>query len=436
MADDSDEPRDRGSEPSYRVYRAGEERSPSRRAARPDGVRGVNDDARDAFGEDSDYKTYRSKPRGLLERLRGEDDDLDALVEHDRERAGGGGAGGRGGGSGRGGLRLPFPSRGRDRRPRARKGITPRRVIKWLVVGVCGWLLLSLVLFLVSAQIQKGKVTDSAKAALASSGYPLTSANNVLILGSDQRPKGTKEPGATTSGPSRSDTIMLWRVGGGKNARLSIPRDTVVNIPGHADLGPQKINAAYAVGGPALAIKTIESYLGIKVNHLIEVDFTNFPKLIDALGGINVKTDRVCSEISGGKQNGGWTLNLRPGTHHLDGEDALTLARTRKNSCNPAEDDITRARRQQDILSGIKGQLTSPGTFFRLPWVSWAAPKAIRTDMGGPTLLGFFAASAVGGTPPVRVLRPTGAITLPDGEDGLSVSDASKEAAVKKFMAG
>lgn len=431
MPDHPDEPDRPGGEPSYRVYRAGEERSAGRREER--GGRDADGAAsgRRAPGDgEPEYTRYRSKPRGLRERFGGGGADDDRVgtpgpagpapggadERFERERAP----------RARRGLRLPGRRRGG-------RGITPGRVVKWLLLAIGGWLALSLVLFLVSAQIQKGKVSDEAKAALTDAGYPLTSPNNVLILGSDQRPSGTKEPGASTAGPSRSDTIMLWRVGGGKSARLSIPRDTVVDIPGH---GRQKINAAYAFGGAALSIDTIEQYLGIPVNHLIEVDFENFPKLIDALGGIDVTTGRVCSEISGGKANGGWTLRLRRGTHHLDGEDALTLARTRKNDCNPAEDDLTRARRQQEILSGIKGQLTSPATFFRLPWVSWAAPQAIRTDMGGPTLLGFFAASAIGGTPPVAVLRPSGAETLPDGGSGLVVSDADKQAAVQAFMDG
>lgn len=423
MSDHPDDPRGPDDEPSYRIYRAGEDRPSGRRSDGPD--RG--EPARPGRGEPApEYTRYRSKPRGLRDRLSGGEERLDELAG---ERRGGTGGGSPGGGGGLPGL----PRRRGGGSGGGRRGITPRRVIKWLLLAIAGWLLLSTVLFLVSAQIQKGKVSDSAKAALTDSGFPLTSANNVLILGSDQRPKGTKEPGASTSGPSRSDTIMLWRVGGGKSARLSIPRDTVVDIPGH---GRQKINAAYAYGGAALTIDTIEQYLGVPINHLIEVDFENFPKLIDALGGIDVTTDRVCSEISGGKANGGWTLNLKRGTHHLDGEQALTLARTRKNSCNPAEDDLTRAKRQQQILSGIKDQLVSPGTFFRLPWVSWAAPKAMRTDMGGPTLLGFFAATAIGGTPPVAVLRPSGAETLPDGGSGLVVSPADKQAAVRAFMDG
>ena len=399
MADDRDDVSRRGEGPAYRVHRSGEA-----------GVRATTTDA--------PYKRYRSKPRGLRERLRGEDAGLDALG---------------GDGPPRGAPGSPRRPRLPGRRRGGRRPITPRRLLLWVALAIGAWLALSLVLFLVSAQIERGKVSDEAKAALKPAGFPLTSPNTILILGSDARPEGSKEPGANPGGPSRSDTILLWRVGGGHAARLSIPRDTVVEIPGH---GEQKINAAYAFGGAALSIRTIESYLGIPINHLVEVDFTNFPKLVDALGGVDVKTGRVCSEINGGRRNGGVTLNLPAGENHLNGRQALALARTRKNSCNPAEDDLTRARRQQQILSAMKGSLLSPTTFFKLPWVSWYTPKTMRTDMGGPTLLGFFAAAATSGSPPVEVLKPSAFVTLPDGSSGLAVSDADRRAAVRRFLDG
>ena len=97
----------------------------------------------------------------------------------------------------------------------------------------------------------------------------------------------------------------------------------------------------------------------------------------------------MISRINGGSRNGGYTLRLNPGKNHLDGKQALALARTRKNECNPAENDLTRARRQQKILGAIKSRLLSPATFLRLPFVSWQAPKAIRSDMAGPDLLGL-----------------------------------------------
>ena len=176
----------------------------------------------------------------------------------------------------------------------------------------------------------------------------LTSTDTVLVIGTDQRPQGSKEPGANTNDVgSRSDTIMLWRIGGGVSRRLSIPRDTVAAIPGH---GSSKINAAYAFGGPPLAIRTIEQFTGVKINHIIIVNLAAFPQFIDAIGGIDITTGRICSNISGGTANGGFSLHLRPGTHHLNGIQALTLARTMHNACNPAENDLTRARRQQQIL--------------------------------------------------------------------------------------
>ena len=249
--------------------------------------------------------------------------------------------------------------------------------------------------FLISAQIQSSKISDAADAQLSGGGYPLTSPNTILVLGSDARTKDTAEPGAQTIGqPSRSDSILLLRVGGGANAQLSILRDTVVDIPGH---GQNKINAAYAIGGPALAIDTVEQYLGIHVNHLVEVNFENFPELIDSLGGITYTGNCVISKINGGSRNGGYTLRLKAGTNELDGEEALALARTRKNDCRPQEDDQARARRQQKIMNAIKDKVTSFETFIRLPWVSWAAPKAIRSDMSGPTLLGLIGAELIGG---------------------------------------
>jgi LCP family protein required for cell wall assembly len=363
-----------------------------------------------------DYTLYRAKPRGLLARLRGESD-LDELRHGEH----------------------PGPARGRrtgrsGRRPGWRGRFTRKRVILGVLGAIVGWLLLSLVLFLISAQIEQSKVNAAAKAALSGGGFPLTSANTVLVLGSDQRPKGSKEPGASTSGPSRSDSIMLMRIGGGASARLSIPRDTVVNIPGH---GPNKINAAYAFGGAALTIHTVERLLpGIKINHLVEINFTNFPKLIDAMGGIDVKTNCVISNINGGYKNGGVTLRLHHGTNHLNGKQALALARTRHNQCNPRESDLTRARRQQKIFSAMKDKLTSPSMFFRLPWVSWDAPKALRSDMGGFSMLGLIGALATSGSSPTQVLQPSGVTTLADGESALTVSPATASAAAQKFLHG
>jgi LCP family protein required for cell wall assembly len=311
--------------------------------------------------------------------------------------------------------------------------LTPKRVLLGLLAIVLSWLLLSLMLFLVSAHFERTPPPSEVASVLRPAGFPLTSPNNILVLGSDRRPKGSREPGANTSGPSRSDTIMLIRTGGGHSARLSIPRDTVVEIPGH---GMQKINAAYAFGGPALSISVVESYLHIPINHLVEVNFENFPQLIEAMGGVDYTGGCVVSRIDGGSRNGGYTLRLSKGTHRLNGKQALALARTRENLCAPNQTDLQREEHQQALFQDMKSRLESFSSFVRLPLIAWNAPPAIISDMSGPTLLGLFGALAVGGTPPTRVLEPSGNVTLPNGEEGLTVSEGERRAAAARFLAG
>jgi LCP family protein required for cell wall assembly len=389
-------------DPPYRVYRSGRPDRAQREEQRP-------------------YTLYRSAPRGLRERLRGEQES----IESDERR-------GRGRPSRRARVR-EMQEDGRRFHLRG-KPITPWRVVRWVVGIVVAWLVLSLVLFLISAQINSGSgLPKSAKAALTSGPNMFTGTDTILVLGLDQRPKGSKEPGAFAGG-IRSDSIMLWRIGGGTSRRLSIPRDMVADIPGH---GSGKINSAYAYGGPALAIKTVEGYTGVKINHLIVVNLANFAKFIDAVGGINVKTGRICDTISGGAKHGGFSLFLKPGTHHLSGIQALTLARTRdSNACDAASNDLTRDAYQQKILNGIKGKLTSPSIFFHLPWTAWAAPQAVRTDMGGPTMLSLFAASEIGGSAPTHVLPYDQSVTLDDGESAIEASPTAIHRAVRRLLHG
>src|SRR5215212_11450541 len=217
--------------------------------------------------EPPQYTKYRARPSLFRRRQEADGKPLGGVPPSgDGSRKPGGGPSG--------------PGRLGQRRGRL-QDITWQRVAKWVLVALVAWVGISLVLFLVSAQIEQGKVSDATSNSLDGGGLPIGSPTNILVLGSDQRPKGSKEAGASTSGPSRSDSILLLRVGGGKNSRMSIARDTQVDIPG---AGRQKINAAYAIGGASLAIRTIKSFLGVDVNHVIEVSFSEFPDLIDAMG--------------------------------------------------------------------------------------------------------------------------------------------------------
>jgi LCP family protein required for cell wall assembly len=349
-----------------------------------------------------DYTLYRSRPRSMRERI----NSSEAPVQQ--------------------------PRRTKERRSGSRRA-SLLKTLKWIVISAVGWLMLSLVLFCISAQTRSGQgISDAAQAELSGGGLPPVTATTILVLGSDRRPAGSREPGANSSG-ERSDTIMLLRLGGGHSSKLSIPRDTVVPIPGH---GTDKINAAYAYGGAALSIATIKQWTGIEIDHLIEIDLENFPKFIDALGGITVRTPCVISDINGGTANGGVSIRLRAGENNLDGKTALAFARTRHNRCIAAYSDLDRARAQQLILGGVRDRLFEPGAFIRLPWASWQAPQAIRTDMGAAGLLGVMSSIAIGGNPSPQVLKPTGAETLSNGGAGLTVDDSAKQRAIDKFMNG
>jgi LCP family protein required for cell wall assembly len=290
---------------------------------------------------------------------------------------------------------------------------------------------LSAALFLVSAQLFQDRVDAETRAELGGGGLPVVSPRTVLILGSDQRTEGTKEPGARTSGPSRSDAMQLLRVGGGHSAKLSIPRDTIVDIPGY---GQAKINAAYAIGGPALAVRTVESFLGIEVDHVILVDFARFPELVDAMGGVDYTGGCVVSRINGGFRNGGYTLRLRAGTTRIDGRQALALSRTRTNLCNRREDDLTRERRQQKLVAAMRSRVLSPGGFVRWPLIAWRAPQTIRSDMGAAGLSNLMLTIAASGDAPTRILRPSGVATLADGGIGLTITPESKRRQVARFL--
>jgi len=343
--------------------------------------------------DEPEYTVYRSR-RGPLSKLRGQEPG--GLQDLRRERA--------------------------PQRRRVRKPISWGRVVKWLVLVALGWILLSFVVFLISAQFAEHS-SGSADAALSPGGSLLTG-STILVLGSDARPPNSKEPGA--GGPARSDSIMLMHVGFGSVRKVSILRDSQANIPGH---GVQKINAAYALGGAGLAIQTVEQFMGngLKINHIVEINFENFPKLIDALGGVTVHLNKcIHSNRFDGK-----VLILHRGDQHLTGHQALQFSRVRENRCAPNEDDRARARRQQQVLSAMRGRLLSPTAFIRLPLISWEAPRTVRSDMHGPGLSMLFADLASGGGGKTRVLMPYSA----NGTE-LLVSDAAKRRAVEQLLTG
>jgi LCP family protein required for cell wall assembly len=361
--------------------------------------------------EPPDYTVYKSRPR-LIDRIR--KPDLSSLTGRLKRGRGDGGA---------------------DKPPRA-PADRPwwRTALKWFGIFVVGWILLSLLAFAISAQIQKGKLADGVDKTLHGNPFMLVSPQTILVLGTDVRSgafAGANEAEskncieAVTSGrptdnnckhgPYRSDTIMLIRAGRGTFRKLSIPRDTLADVPGQ---GPQKINSAYANGGAKLAIRTVENLLGLNVDQVAIIDFDGFRQFIDTIGGIDVDlpTD-VCSSVSGGAFN----LKLDEGENHLDGFQAITLARTRENTCGSGQftgTDVERAQFQQLILDGIKGKLTSitslPMNFIKGPLIGWNAPRAMVSSMGMLTMPQLVISAAIGGggTDVLKPSRTTGAGNL------------------------
>jgi len=404
------------------------------------------------------YNVYRSGPRGLRSLLRGERDEVlsgpergSRPAERGRRLGDGGWEAGRGvpggrveaepsyrvyragRGGGTGGPRLPRWGRRRPGPPGRRSLL--RRALLGLIALLVAWVALSFVLFMISAQTRAGDLPAGAGSQLTSGGPMLTSANTILIVGLDTRPRtgpGSKEPGANyNNAVANTDTLILWRLGGGVSRRLSIPRDTLVNVPGH---GEEKINAAWAQGGPGLMLQVIRQLTGVQVNHMVVVNIANFPKFIDDIGGVTVRTGKICSTIAGGAKDGGFSLYLNPGVHHLNGIQAMVLARTRENACNPASNDLTREAAQQQILNSIKSQLLTFHTFLHLPWAAWDAPGVIQTDMGGLTLMQMFIAAEIGGSAPVNLLSETPQVY--NGQDVLVPNPANVRAQVNRLLNG
>ena len=175
---------------------------------------------------------------------------------------------------------------------------------------------------------------------------------NILLLGSDTR---SGSEAALVSG-SRADTIMLAHIPSyGKCVYLvSIMRDTWVNIPGY---GAAKINAALNYGGISLQVATVENLLGIKIDHVAEIEFEGFKSLVNSIGGVDV-------EVPFNFDINVWSF--KQGLQHMDGGAALAFVRARYQF---ADGDYQRVRNQRAFLRGLyntmksKGALDSVGSF-------------------------------------------------------------------------
>ncbi|MFI6336803.1 LCP family protein [Streptomyces sp. NPDC050535] len=208
---------------------------------------------------------------------------------------------------------------------------------------------------------------------------------NILVLGSDTRSGSNgKLGGGADDGSARSDTAMVVHIyeGHKKASVVSIPRDTLVERPSctdaegvtHDAASEVMFNSAYSTGGAACAVKTVESMSGIRMDHYIEVDFSGFQKLIDDLGGVKITTTKDIDDPDS-------HLNLKAGTHTLDGEQALGLVRTRHGVGDGS--DLGRIQLQQAFIKALMNQVRSIGLLTdpaKLVELADTATNAVTTD--------------------------------------------------------
>lgn len=258
----------------------------------------------------------------------------------------------------------------------ARGQVAPRRkslalpgvillLVTLLAVGLWSWIGGTLRAF--QQEDPRQSAADTGRAAFDAEALPqdLREPFNVLLIGVDRRPD--PEEGA------RSDTLILVHVNpaGGWAGMLSIPRDSVVQIPG---LGTAKINAAYAHGynnpealygpgvapeaaGGALAAETVAGFLGVQVDYIAQVDFHGFQRLVDTLGGIPINVEHPIFDATYPSEDCGYErLFIPAGLQVMNGDLALRYARTRH-----ASSDFDRSRRQQQVLRAILHEVRARG---------------------------------------------------------------------------
>jgi len=273
----------------------------------------------------------------------------------------------------------PKPSARRPRQIRWGREITIALVL--IVLFFVVWGAVGYLVFRGGVAEANKRLPKTARSALtADKGSLFSNSSAILLLGTDH------SLAASRAGDRHSDSITLLRTDPDHQRLyyLSIPRDLRVEIPGY---GAAKINTAFQVGGPRLAARTVATYTDIPVNHLVVVNFAEFRDLIDAIGGIEIVVPRPIlskfdcpygSEARCARWRG-W--RFAAGKQHMNGRRALIYSRVRKNLLNPAESDITRGERNQQVLQALMSKLASFNTFMRLPLIGGDLMNPLATDL-------------------------------------------------------
>lgn len=205
---------------------------------------------------------------------------------------------------------------------------------------------------------------------------------NFLIVGVDDRstlPDDWEDTFGDFAG-RRTDVMMVAHITANSGIQmLSIPRDYKVDIRGG---GTNRINAAYVIGGPDLLVETIQTEIGIPINHYVEIDFAGVGAIVDSLGGVTLDFPNAARDTTSG-------FSVEAGTHTLNGEEAVAYARSRHYQesiggswTSSGGGDIARTGRQQQILIALFSQVTSPSSAFNLPSFLPTFADQITADEG------------------------------------------------------
>ena len=222
---------------------------------------------------------------------------------------------------------------------------------------------------------------------------------NVLVLGIDSR--------GGQGDTQNTDTLIVLSIDPVNRtaAMLSIPRDTLVTIPKQGD---DKINAAYAYGGPELAVRTVEGLLGIRLNSYALIDFTAFTHIVDAVGGALIDVKRpIRDEAYPTADYGVERLDIFAGPQLMTGAEALKYARSRHDS-----NDFSRARRQQEVIAAIRLRLGEDGALARVPAIVGDVGSAVETNFDPANILPL---AGLGSGIPASAIRSE--VLLPCGGD-------------------
>jgi LCP family protein required for cell wall assembly len=194
----------------------------------------------------------------------------------------------------------------------------------------------------------------------------------VLVMGSDARPDEL-ERGAV----GRTDTLLTVVADRSPSgvAMISLPRDLWVSIPG---FGEERINAAYAVGGPTVAERVVGDTLGVHIDRYLLVGLQGVRDIVDAAGGVDIDVDvPIHDDAYPTDDYGTVVVDIPAGHQHMDGETALRYARTRHQ-----DNDFGRMARQQQVIAAVRSALLRPDHWWRVPAVIGAVRRATKTDLG------------------------------------------------------